>query len=203
VTTIGMFKYGGGASALTGALAGDPSPNVRKKAAWALGEIGASASVAGATLNICFAYTATLELTQAISRVAGALADGRLLPEDVSPALFEQCLESHDLPSSDVDLLVRTSGEIRLSDFLLWQGSSACLLFWDVLWPAFTPLHLYASVFLYQQYADQVHQHRREDPGTPSVPVERLAYVSEGQQTRVEAFLSRLDENRCKADLRT
>jgi HEAT repeat protein len=51
ITTIGMFKYGSAASALTGALASDPSPNVRKKAAWALGEIGASAAIAGAALQ--------------------------------------------------------------------------------------------------------------------------------------------------------
>jgi hypothetical protein len=69
VTTIGMFKYAGGASALTAALAGDPSVNVRKKAAWALGEIGASSSVAGGTLQTA-ATSDPSPLVRSLSRAA-------------------------------------------------------------------------------------------------------------------------------------
>jgi len=167
----------------------------------------ASAAVEGATLNICFAYTATQELASAIARISCAIADSRLMPEDATPALFERCLESHDLPSPDVDLLIRTSGEIRLSDFLLWQGSSSCLLFWDVLWPDFSPLHLYASVFLYQQERAQMVQQRIDDPGTalaakPGAIPPLWKSDDVGQRVRVEAFLKRLEEDRDEAERR-
>jgi HEAT repeat protein len=69
VTTLGMFKYAGGASALTGALASDPSVNVRKKAAWALGEIGASSAVAGGTLQTA-AQSDPSPLVRSLSRAA-------------------------------------------------------------------------------------------------------------------------------------
>jgi HEAT repeat protein len=69
VTTIGMFKYAGGAGVLTTALASDPSVTVRKKAAWALGEIGASASVAGGTLQTA-ATSDPSPLVRSLSRAA-------------------------------------------------------------------------------------------------------------------------------------
>jgi HEAT repeat protein len=69
VTTLGMFKYAGGATVLTGALASDPSADVRKKAAWALGEIGASASVAGGPLQTA-ASSDPSPLVRSLSRAA-------------------------------------------------------------------------------------------------------------------------------------
>jgi HEAT repeat protein len=69
VTTLGMFKYAGGATVLTGALASDPSADVRKKAAWALGEIGASAAIAGGPLQTA-ASSDSSPLVRSLSRAA-------------------------------------------------------------------------------------------------------------------------------------
>ncbi|XP_070568690.1 dehydrodolichyl diphosphate synthase complex subunit DHDDS-like isoform X2 [Ptychodera flava] len=72
-----------------------------------------------AILNVCFAYTSRHEMTTAVKELATGVEEGLLRPSDVSEHLLEKCLyTSH---SADPDLLVRTSGEVRLSDFLLWQ----------------------------------------------------------------------------------
>lgn len=71
---------------------------------------------------------------------------------DISESLINRCLYTR---SSHVpDLLIRTSGEVRLSDFLLWQSSFTVLLFADVLWPEFTIWNLFKAVFFYQRHCD-------------------------------------------------
>eukprot|EP01122_Echinamoeba_exundans_P016348 TRINITY_DN8251_c0_g1_i1.p1 TRINITY_DN8251_c0_g1~~TRINITY_DN8251_c0_g1_i1.p1 ORF type:complete len:308 (+),score=36.62 TRINITY_DN8251_c0_g1_i1:38-961(+) len=102
----------------------------------------------GAVLNICFSYTSTHEITHAVRKIAEGVQGGYLKPDDIDIDLIEQCLYTHG--SAPIDLLIRTSGEIRLSDFLLWQSSTSCLAFLDVLWPEFSVWDLYKTLIQYQ-----------------------------------------------------
>jgi undecaprenyl diphosphate synthase len=89
----------------------------------------------GPILAIALNYGAQAELVAAARALAADAAAGRLNPETIDEAAIEARLDTHDLPP--LDLLVRTSGEHRLSNFLLWQAAYAELLFLDILWPDF------------------------------------------------------------------
>ncbi|HWT12181.1 MAG TPA: polyprenyl diphosphate synthase, partial [Allosphingosinicella sp.] len=87
------------------------------------------------TLAVALNYGARGELVHAMRDLAGEVAEGRLRPEAIDEARIEAALDTRDLPP--LDLLIRTSGEQRLSNFLLWQAAYAELLFTDTLWPDF------------------------------------------------------------------
>ena len=87
------------------------------------------------TVAIALNYGARNELVQATRRLAEQTAAGTLDPANIDEARIEAELDTHDLPP--LDLLIRTSGEQRLSNFLLWQAAYAELLFVDTLWPDF------------------------------------------------------------------
>ncbi len=89
----------------------------------------------GMNLTFAFDYGGKEEIVAAARELARAAADGRLDPETITPELFAQRLFTSALP--EPDLVVRTSGEHRLSNFLLWQSAYAELLFVDTLWPDF------------------------------------------------------------------
>ncbi len=89
----------------------------------------------GAILAIALNYGARAELTQAARALAARVARGELAPDAIDDAAIEDELETRDLPP--LDLIIRTSGECRLSNFLLWQAAYAELLFVDTLWPDF------------------------------------------------------------------
>jgi undecaprenyl diphosphate synthase len=86
-------------------------------------------------LTIAFNYGAQDEIVRAVRRVAEDVAAGRLSPAEVGAASFAERLDTAGLPT--LDLLVRTSGERRLSNFMLWQAAYAELVFLDDLWPDF------------------------------------------------------------------
>ena len=88
-----------------------------------------------ALLNVCFSYTSRDEIVGAVRRLAAACTEGKLQPTDVNEALVEQCLYTAAPGCPPLELLVRTSGERRLSDFMLWQSAKACVAFTHVLWP--------------------------------------------------------------------
>jgi len=90
----------------------------------------------GLKLNIAINYGSRDEILHAARTVAARVARGELTAEQVDAAAFESALYTHDLP--DVDLLIRTSGEMRLSNFLLYQCAYAEMVFPTVLWPDFT-----------------------------------------------------------------
>ena len=94
-----------------------------------------TASNTGPILAIALNYGAQAELVAAARALAADAAAGRLNPETIDEAAIEARLDTHDLPP--LDLLIRTSGEHRLSNFLLWQAAYAELLFVDALWPDF------------------------------------------------------------------
>jgi undecaprenyl diphosphate synthase len=100
------------------------------------------------TLVIAFNYGGQVEIATAVQRIAGKVALGEIAPGDITPALIGSYLPSHEWP--DPDLVIRTSGEQRLSNFLIWQSAYAEFLVVDTLWPDFGRLDLEAAL---NQYA--------------------------------------------------
>ncbi len=97
--------------------------------------IARTANNPGPTLVIALNYGAQAEIVAAARRLAAQARDGALDPAAIDEARFNDALETHDLPA--LDLMIRTSGEQRLSNFLLWQAAYAELMFVDTLWPDF------------------------------------------------------------------
>ena len=98
----------------------------------------------GLTLVVAFNYGARQELARAAAQIARDVAEGRLDPRAVDEAAFARRLDTDGIP--DPDLLIRTSGEQRLSNFLLWQAAYAELVFTPVLWPDFDRAALEAAI---------------------------------------------------------
>ena len=98
----------------------------------------------GLKLNIAINYGARDEILRAVRALAQKAKDGEVLPQDISEADFAAALYTHDLP--DVDLVIRTSGEMRLSNFLLYQCAYAEMVFPKVLWPDFTLEEYHAAL---------------------------------------------------------
>lgn len=88
------------------------------------------------TLNIAFNYGGRSEIVAAVKEIARAVQAGRVQPDQIDEAMVSRMLWTSDSP--EPDLVIRTSGELRLSNFLLWSGAYAELMFMDVLWPDFT-----------------------------------------------------------------
>jgi undecaprenyl diphosphate synthase len=99
-------------------------------------------------LNICLSYGARAELVRAARRLAGRVRVGDLDPDQIDEAALTAELYTASWP--DPDLLIRTSGEMRLSNFLLWQVAYAELYVTPVLWPDFTREDLFASILDFQ-----------------------------------------------------
>jgi undecaprenyl diphosphate synthase len=91
-------------------------------------------------LVIAFNYGSRDEIARAARKVAEAASAGRLSPEDITPESFAAFLDTVDIP--DPDLIIRTGGEERLSNFLLWQAAYAEFVFQEVLWPDYGAEHL-------------------------------------------------------------
>ena len=103
----------------------------------------------GLTLLIALNYGARQELLRAVRTLADRVARGALAPEAIDEASIAAALDTADVP--DPDLLIRTSGEYRLSNFLLWQVAYTELLVLPTLWPDFSPRDLYGAVAEYQR----------------------------------------------------
>jgi len=101
------------------------------------------------TLVLALSYSGRWDLTQATRRVATEVAAGRLLPEAVTEATITGYLATAGMP--DPELLIRTSGEQRISNFLLWQLAYTELYITPVLWPDFRRSHLRDALVAYQQ----------------------------------------------------
>jgi undecaprenyl diphosphate synthase len=100
-------------------------------------------------LNVCLSYGSRAELTRAARLIAEDVLAGRLRPDEVTEAEMARRLYTARWP--DPDLLVRTSGEHRLSNFLLWQLAYAEIHVTPVLWPDFTRQHLYEAILDFQR----------------------------------------------------
>src|SRR5471032_1598106 len=108
-----------------------------------------TAANTGLNLTFAFDYGGNEEIASAARELARAAAEGRLDPETITPELFSSRLFTSALP--DPDLVIRTSGERRLSNFLLWQSAYAELLFLDVLWPDFGRAQLVEALETFAQ----------------------------------------------------
>ena len=99
-------------------------------------------------LNVCLSYGSRAELVRAARRLAERVQAGEVTPDGIDEAAFRA--ELYTAPWPDPDLLIRTSGEMRVSNFLLWQIAYAELWVTPVLWPDFTREDLFAAILDYQ-----------------------------------------------------
>lgn len=99
-------------------------------------------------LVLALSYGSQREILNAVKEIAQEVKEGKISTEDIDETLFENHLYTKDLPP--VDLLIRTSGEVRISNFLLWQIAYAELQFLDIFWPDFQEEHLYQCIVNYQ-----------------------------------------------------
>jgi undecaprenyl diphosphate synthase len=103
----------------------------------------------GMIFTLALSYGSRAEIVEAVKRIAGAVCRGEFGLDAIDPALFSRYLYTAGLP--DPDLLIRTGGELRLSNFLLWQTSYTELYFTEVLWPDFRGDDLLRAIIDYQQ----------------------------------------------------
>jgi len=108
-----------------------------------------TAANSGLTLVIAFNYGARDELTRAMRQIAEAVAAGQMKPDAITAEMISERLDTADIP--DPDLIIRTSGEMRLSNFLLWQAAYSEFLFAPEYWPDFKPAHLFAAIDEYRK----------------------------------------------------
>ncbi len=100
------------------------------------------------TLTLALSYGSREELTSVFRDLATKVKNNIISPADIDETIINKHLYTHDLP--DVDLLIRTSGEYRISNFLLWQIAYAELYFTKVFWPDFSEAHLIEAIKSYQ-----------------------------------------------------
>lgn len=103
----------------------------------------------GLTLTLALNYSSRSELTKATKIIAEKVKSGELFPDEIDEEVIAQHLETAGIP--DPDILIRTSGEFRLSNFILWQIAYTELIFTPVLWPDFTRKDLYQAIIDYQK----------------------------------------------------
>jgi undecaprenyl diphosphate synthase len=101
------------------------------------------------TLVIALSYSSKWELTEAVRKISDDIEAGILQKEDISEDTICNYLTTHDLP--DPDLLIRTGGEQRISNFLLWQSAYAEFYFTETYWPDFNDEELYKAIVDYQK----------------------------------------------------
>jgi len=135
-----------------------------------------------AVLNVAFSYTSRDEITNSINTIIEGAKEGKIVVEDINEDLISHCLYTNLSPNPE--LLIRTSGEVRLSDFLLWQASSSHICFTAVLWPEFSIWNLLGCIFQYQRWHRELGSWKTE--------------VDELKNHRVKSFLAELGEKRLK-----
>lgn len=103
----------------------------------------------GLTMVIALSYSARWEIIEAVREAVRLTQAGQLRPEDVTEQMVSSLMTTREMP--DPDLLIRTSGEYRISNFLLWQLAYSELYFTDCLWPEFTDEEFYKAIVDYQK----------------------------------------------------
>ncbi|MGB9692956.1 MAG: isoprenyl transferase [Candidatus Sumerlaeaceae bacterium] len=111
--------------------------------------MAATARNSGLVLNLALSYGGRTEIVDAVRTIVAEVLARRLAPEDITESLFAQYLYHPEL--GDPDLLIRTSGEMRVSNFLLWQIAYAEFYVTPVLWPDFRRVDLYHAILDYQR----------------------------------------------------
>jgi undecaprenyl diphosphate synthase len=113
-----------------------------------LDAIAATAKNDTITITLALSYSSRWELVRMAQQLAAAAKEGRIRPEQIDDATISAHLSTVGMP--DPELLIRTSGEQRISNFLLWQIAYAELWFTPVLWPDFRKEHLYQAILDFQ-----------------------------------------------------
>jgi undecaprenyl diphosphate synthase len=101
------------------------------------------------TLVLALSYSGRWDITQAVRKIASEVSEGKLDPVNVNEAVIESYLSTAGMP--EPELLIRTSGEQRISNFLLWQLAYTELYITDLLWPDFRKEHLYEAILAFQR----------------------------------------------------
>lgn len=101
------------------------------------------------TLTLALSYSGKWEIIEAVKKLAQLAAEGSIKPHEINEALFADQLSTKGIP--DPELMIRTSGERRISNFLLWQLAYAELYFTETLWPDFRREHLFEAILDYQK----------------------------------------------------
>ena len=114
-----------------------------------LGCIEETSKNTGLTMVIALSYSARWEIIEAVREAVRLTQAGQLRPEDVTEQMVSSLMTTREMP--DPDLLIRTSGEYRISNFLLWQLAYSELYFTDCLWPEFTDEEFYKAIVDYQK----------------------------------------------------
>ena len=104
-------------------------------------------------LNIAIAYGGQRELIDAIRKIANSVKENKIKVEDIDEKIIEANLYTAHLPQAEPDLILRTSGEKRLSGFLLWQSAYSELVFVDIFWPEFRKIDLMRAIRTFQKRA--------------------------------------------------
>ena len=102
-------------------------------------------------LNIALAYGGQNELVDAVKKIVIKIKDGTLNVDDIDKREIESNLYTSHLPQSSPDMILRTSGEKRLSGFLMWQSAYSELIFMDIFWPEFRKIDLMRAIRTYQE----------------------------------------------------
>jgi undecaprenyl diphosphate synthase len=103
----------------------------------------------GMTLVVALSYSSKWELVNAVKQIAKLVSEGKITTDEIDDKIFEQHLNTMGIP--DPELLIRTSGEQRISNFLLWQIAYSELYFTETLWPDFGKEELYRAIIEYQK----------------------------------------------------
>ena len=102
-------------------------------------------------LNIAIAYGGQNELVDAVKKIGDQIKDGSLDSKDINKEIIESNLYTSHLPQSSPDMILRTSGEKRMSGFLLWQSAYSELVFLDIFWPEFRKIDLMRAIRTFQK----------------------------------------------------
>ena len=111
--------------------------------------INATSELEGSNLIVALSYSSRWEIVEASKRIAGDIIDGKIKLNDINESVFGNYLSTSGIP--DPDLLIRTSGEYRISNYLLWQMAYTELYFTDVLWPDFSKEDFYKAIVEFQK----------------------------------------------------
>ena len=120
--------------------------NCQENLRWAMNETKENKRL---VLTLALSYSGRWEITQAAKQLARDVKSGKIDAESINEGVFENYLQTSGIP--DPALLIRTSGELRISNFLLWQIAYTELFITPTLWPDFRREHLYEAIWSYQQ----------------------------------------------------